>query len=758
MIYLKSPEIYLGKDENNKLTLSSTNIRKEFKKNLVNTKILLTKNDLNYYYSAAKRLCYLYIKSNNIIKDDPILYKKLIDFISEKNNDANFNKFYEDFNQKLEIIALSRNVGDKFSYHTSLSYSELFNIVGTSVLYFASIAISIAIPPFAPIAPTIMAGVIINSSLTATNILCPLLQKGYLIFREDEYNLNNNIPKILTNFETPKSLIDAINPEFIEDFRESLLYKNKLSRVNKRFENLNNLSASFALMSDSVRKNGLLNFNLTELFVYYVELTDKFNEFQNNKYHFEKNYHKNQENIEKNYYKLMNYYRYVNILKSTPIIQTNAIKIGLLKSIKILFENDSSFSIFCKNNINNNKNSFDIIKKIISKNYKIGCDKTLNDFSDIIYSSMSKINEKDIKKVLKDISEMKDLSTSVKNIFMNLTFPTNILNPIKIGVGQFVPDSAFNSAEADAGIMSGGIIFFNLIFSVLYLANDRKPSKKFEKIQKIMQITSSASKVGRVLLGSANYIGNWFNLFQIKEISNFANCPFEFLAHIGIEKIRSTVEKKEKQMWDNLIEQYRKNIDNIDKKDVDNRSMYSFYKKNGHRSTTYYMKNIAETHSKLLTDITNSVHELNGEVINILKMTENYNLYGIVGPNFKNGSKPYYIKAPQFDPKKDDSVYRLKHNFPKINLYSLNSEERIIEAYISLFVKANQLASKIEKYEFYMNNYVNGFLIEVDYSLQLYMAQLKLKDVGSLSMTSFCEKDNNYQNVINTPSVRITSL
>ena len=72
--------------------------------------------------------------------------------------------------------------------------------------------------------------------------------------------------------------------------------------------------------------------------------------------------------------------------------------------------------------------------------------------------------------------------------------------------------------------------------------------------------------------------------------------------------------------------------------------------------------------------------------------------------------------------------------------YVTKSDEELIEL-SEIFTKIIALSGEIESYDYYLNNFVDGFLTEVDYSLQLYMSLLidNIKDPKLHELSKFGE-------------------
>ncbi|WP_397601705.1 hypothetical protein [Silvanigrella sp.] len=514
-------------------------------------------------------------------------------------------------------------------------------------------------------------------------------------------------------------------------------------------------------ISNVASRNGLVNFNLSSLFHYYINLVETFDHdltqtnYKKSLFSKGQPYDKEFKELEQIYYKTMNYSRYMKALKTPLHAQLGSIRLSLLKSIQVLFAPESTFSLFCNNHImNSSKSNIEFyrstIENKIKKKYKSigGFDRAA--YTDLIFSTLvsGKFSPEKSKEFLQGLDSLvnkKNYGQEIKNWFKDLSHPTSLgrkgigilgnLGWIFYGTSETAsnPLKQFNS-DSKYYFQIGGAILYNLVLGITYVANDRKPSKKLEFVTDIMKYTMSTIYMGECVIGFINYIGVWSGKLVNTTLSNFAASPFGLIADVGISYASYKIDQHEKKMWNKIVEDYidyrETEMELRNKHESETklfhgisphaprtywRPAFDFFKKQD-KNAVHYMKNISKIYSDKLSNISQLAIEVNKDILRLVKKVEKF-----------NEQKTNYVFKPSFKEK----------YFNKVDY----TEEKIIEDYTKLFTKIIALSGEIESYDYYLNNFVDGFLTEVDYSLQLYMSLLidSIKDPKLHELSKFGE-------------------
>ncbi|KAB8039094.1 hypothetical protein GCL60_09575 [Silvanigrella paludirubra] len=679
---------------------------------------------------------------------------KLSKFINE-NELENFTQFYIKFHEKFKKIAESRNMDDKFRYHKCFTKAELFNMLAVTLLEFSSVALTIAFPPYAAVTGTITAFAIISAINGGRRVLTPFASRAYFIVRKDVYYGKS--------FQSPTELYEPLNSNngLSQNSNGFLINSFSKNKYEIELNNLNKMNKVLSEISNVATRNGLVNFNLSSLFHYYINLVEKFDhdlsqtDFKKSIFHKGEPYEKEFQELENIYYKTMNYSRYMKALKTPLYAQLGSIRLSLLKSIQVLFSPESTFSVFCNNHIVNSSKSNKeyyrtTIENKIKKKYKSinGFDRSVYTdliFSTIVSGKLSPDKSKEFLQGLDNLVNKKDYGQEMKNWFKDLSHPTSLgrkgvgilgnLGWIFYGTSETAsnPLKQFNS-DSKYYFQIGGAILYNLVLGITYVANDRKPSKKLEFVTDIMKYTMSTIYMGECIIGLVNYIGVWSGKLVNTTLSNFAASPFGLIADVGISYASHKIDQHEKKMWNKIVEdyvEYRETEMELRNKPESETNLFNgispnaprkywrpafdFFKKQD-KNAVNYMKNISKIYSDKLGNISQLAIEVNKDIISLVKKVEKF-----------NEQKTNYVFKTSFKEK----------YFKKVDY----SEDKIIEDYTKLFTKIIALSGEIESYDYYLNNFVDGFLTEVDYSLQLYMSLLidNIKDPKLHELSKFGE-------------------
>ncbi|KAB8039553.1 hypothetical protein GCL60_04665 [Silvanigrella paludirubra] len=672
------------------------------------------------------------------------------------NNGMNLDRrnFYNQFNKNLEKIALSRNYGDKFKYHIQLSPAEIFSLTASTLVDLLLISIVIVFPPvgapgYAAAIAANAASAAITGSITAggsigTRLGGIIYKKGKKILKKDRYKARRlAIPEGYLSLNSNSAFQNSL-PVFRNSYDYELFEMEKSKKIMNE-------------VIKSVSKNGQYNFNMTTLFTYYINLIEKIEDLKTKKV--------NHHNLQEDYMKLMNYYRYTLILKQPLQIQIETVKLNLYKSISLLFETNSSFSEFLRIHVNRNPNNYETIKKSLKKHLKIDNKEVRESFARLIFDSMitGELSIDKTNQYLKHFGQNSSIDIRLRDIFIKsesdayqaVTKPgiiaTKVVGPIyfkNINVDQLSLSAKEQINGINAAISAGGILVFNIISSLISDYASENVEKRYEIICKVMSGAYSALNVVQAGTGVVKITDNFIHFISDSLthniLSSFAIMPFKIIFSMGVSYVTSKIDEHEQKFWNQLMEKYiiekrkRDKVEPGSEQDKFWRPCYDFYKENRNYFPTRYMKAITELQDKRLENISKLMLKINNNINELMELTQKYN----------TRDKKYY------NPKENNMGYMPESEFNDYKSYRLcdtDEMDKIIYTYTKIIIRMFTVAKEIQIFEDYLKYFVDGFLQEVDISLQLYMPLLKVENSKVSELIHFASHDDIYRSFFKAP-------
>lgn len=684
-------------------------------------------------------------------------FKNILNYHEEHIGKLFQNKehFYNEFNVELKKIAASHCYGDRFKYHVQLSPAEIFNITANTIVDLLMIGVAVALPPVgaagyatsvaihaASAAST--AGGIAAGSIGA-RLGAVIYEKAKLILKNDSYKARKlRIPdELLTllsqeeqnyytqlGYTTPK--VTAIEKSNLPIFYNS---------YDRELNELYNLQKVVSDISYSIKKNGAINFNITTLFTYYINLIEEVEKLEN------KNEKKH--NLKEHYFKLMNYYRYTALLKQPLHIQLETTKLTLIKSVALLFNPESAFADYSRLNIFNNPNNKKVIKNKIKKILKNEDKAVIDNFTELIFDSLTRgeLNQKQTKEYLRQLSLNTGISGELKNVLLpkgnspddlftkSGTITTKVLGNlyfknIQTPYGELTP--SLQTTGINLSISAGGSLIYLLVSTLISDYASYQLKNRFVDICQVLNGGYTALCAVQGTMGTIKIANNFANFITDPVansiVTNVGLFPLKIVASFGISYLSYKIDQHEKKFWDKIVNNYieQQNNQNKDPNTLNksSRPAYDYYKEVRNHFPTRYMKAITDLQDKRLQNINELTTKINANLLSLMSKCQKY--------NNKNNPQNFesYMPKSEFD------------DYNKYELYNEKLSDEIIEKYTKIVLNMILLAKEIQSYEDYLKYFVDGFLSEVDNSLHLYMLLLKIDNSKVSEVIKFAQNSH----------------
>ena len=153
------------------------------------------------------------------------------------------------------------------------------------------------------------------------------------------------------------------------------------------------------------------------------------------------------------------------------------------------------------------------------------------------------------------------------------------------------------------------------------------------------------------------------------------------------------------------------------------------------------MKAISELQDKRLDNISNLIRKIDLNILELMKLCQKYNKkeqnYEIERKKIDNFIS--YLENIENESSQDKLHDENEH-------YDQNEIEKIVSLYTKIFIRLMSVAVEIQKFDDYLQFFVDGFLNEVDIALNLYMPLLKIDNSKVSDIINFATNDKNFQN------------
>ncbi|WGL60599.1 hypothetical protein QEJ31_03155 [Pigmentibacter sp. JX0631] len=741
-------------------------------------------------YEVFKQEFFVFIQHLNSLPDSKNkklyqqLFQQLKEFHEEKlgifqgnyyliNSSLNRNEFFQKFSTELHAIAKSRNVADKAKYYIQLSPAEIFTLTANTLIDLLMIAIAIVLPPVgvggyaASIAANAAsqaatAGAIAGGAL-ASNFVGLLFLKGKEILSGDSYKVLRSIIPIEL---LPENDIN----------RNNVLISSKLvasHSFNSKYQ-VNSVMSSFELdllemkkvkeivedVKKSIAKNGQYKFNISTLFTYYVNLIESVEKF--------KNKNTSQHALKNDYMKLINYYRYTLLLKQPLYIQLETLRLSLFKSLSVFSNNSSSFSDFKRKHLHKNLTNQNAIRKTIKRYVKNKDENYRNSFVDLVHNTLilGEMNQKETEKYLHILKQ----DTRIPNKLRDTLFgppsnaPDSIADPLNRGLKGLSPllfpninnPVSLSSKDVATGVglsvSLGCLIIFEIISSIISKATGLTGQERYTSLCSVLGGSYHAFKVMQAGTGVVMITNNFSHFIKDSLVNNiltnYAVMPLKIIGTFGVAFVAAKIDQHQDKYWKQLIEKYiaqqagnskEKNLEN--NKEYSFRPAYDFYKTERGFAPTRYMKAISELQDKRLDNISNLIRKIDLNILELMKLCQKYN----------NKEQNYEIEKRKIDHfisylESIDNESQQDKLHDGNEHYDQNDIEKIVSLYTKIFIKLMSVAVEIQKFDDYMQYFVDGFLNEVDLALNLYMPLLKIDNSKVSDVINFASSNKNFQN------------
>jgi len=223
------------------------------------------------------------------------------------------------FESNFMKYAQSNNYYDKFRYYRIFTNKEIFDTFIVTFVDLALIGISVAFPGATP--ATLTGKIIFTSLIGGKRVASPLLKRAYFTFRSEKYDglifeipsefigiydepINQIMSQLKSRYDKKREVLieenrlisqnrvntenkihlknskfKDINYRNINDYYDKIKHKKYLNNYISDLNDLNKISVSLEKMTRQASRNGLVNYNLSNLFHYYKELIEKSDKF-----------------------------------------------------------------------------------------------------------------------------------------------------------------------------------------------------------------------------------------------------------------------------------------------------------------------------------------------------------------------------------------------------------------------------------------------------------------------------------------------
>lgn len=680
--------------------------------------------------------------------------------------------FFDYFTKELHTITKSRNIGDKAKYYIQLSPAEIFTLTANTLIDLLMIAIAIVLPPVgaggyaASIAANAAsqaatAGAIAGGAL-ASNFIGLLFVKGKEILSADSYKvLKAKIPiELLSEYDLQRKN-DLITSGHMSShsFNSKYVVNSSMSRFELELIEMKKIKEIVENVKKSIAKNGQYKFNISTLFTYYVNLIESIEKFK------KKNI--SQHELKNDYMKLMNYYRYTLILKQPLFIQLETLRLSLFKSLSVFSNNNSSFSEFKRKHLHKNPTNQKAIRKTIKKYVENKDENYRNSFVDFVQNTllMGEMNQRETEQYVNILKQDSKIPNQLRDTLFGPpgNAPDSIAEPASRALKGLSPllfpniHSPVNLSSKDIGtgvglsVSLGCLIIFEVISAIVSKATGLTGQERYQSLCSVLGGSYHAFRVMQAGTGVVMITNNFTHFIKDSLVNNiltnYAVMPLKIIGTFGVAFIAAKIDQHQDKYWKQLIEKYieqqseeeRKNVDNRNKKII--RPAYEFYKSERGMAPTRYMKAISELQDKRLDNISSLIRKIDLNIIEMMELCQKYNKKEEKHKisNDKVGNFTSYIGAVEIDIYQNNLADEDGH-------YHKSDIEKIVSLYTKIFIRLMSVAVEIQKFDDYLQYFVDGFLGEVELALNLYMPLLKIDNSKVSDIINFASNDKNFQN------------